>query len=53
MMKWGRFALATLGLFTGALLMVWWMNDRRIPTLRFSHTLGRGSEVGIDWIEIK
>ncbi len=52
-MKWGRLLLATLGVIAGALLIMWWLNGRQIPTLRVSHTVGRGTEVHIDWIEIK
>ena len=52
-MKWERLLLATLSVIAGALLILWWLNDRRIPTVRVSHTLGKGSEVSLDWIRIK
>jgi hypothetical protein len=52
-MKWGRVVFATLGVVAGTLLILWWVNGRRVPTLRFSHTLGRGNEVSIEWIQIK
>ncbi len=53
MMKWGRILLATLGVIAGVLIMLWWINGHRIPTLRVSHTIGKGSEIAVDWIEIK
>ncbi len=53
-MKWERLLLiVALGALFGALFAVWWVNGRRVPTLRVSHTLGRGSQVGLEWIEIK
>lgn len=51
-MKWGRYLLALLGLTLGALLAYWWMEIRLIPTLRLSHTVGKGNSVELDWIEV-
>ncbi len=53
-MRWGRLLLiVVLGAAFGALFAVWWVNGRRIPTLRVSHTLGKGSQVALEWIEIR
>ncbi len=51
-MKWGRWLLVLLGIVTGAFLVYWWMEIRMFPTLRISHTLGKGNEVSIEWIEV-
>lgn len=32
---------------------VWWIRYRKLPTLRVTYTIGKGSEVGLDWIEFK
>jgi hypothetical protein len=53
LMKPGRILLVILGATVGALLVVWWFNDRRIPTLQLSHTIGKGNSVSLDWIELK
>ena len=53
MRKWGRLLLAVAGIVAGGLLVYWWVNDRRVPTLRVSHTIGRGNDVEIEWIRIK
>ncbi|GAB4481567.1 MAG: hypothetical protein Kow00124_29470 [Anaerolineae bacterium] len=49
----GRIFVMVIGVMIGVLVAVWLANDRRIPTLRVSHTLGKGSEVSIDWIQIR
>lgn len=51
-MKWGRMLLAVTGLTAVILLVAWWLSDRQIPSLRFSHTLGEGSSVSVEWIEL-
>ncbi len=52
-MKFGRYLLVTLGAALGALLVVWWVYYRKVPTLRFSYTLGQGRDVDIEWIELR
>lgn len=52
-MKWGQWFLALLGLVLGALLVYWWMEIRLLPTLRVSHTIGKGNSVELDWIEVR
>ena len=34
-------------------LTVWWIYDRRVPTVRVSYTLGKGRSVDIDWINLR
>ena len=52
-MKRGPVILAVLGLALGALLVYWWMELRVLPTLRFSHTIGKGNAIDLDWIELR
>lgn len=52
-MKPGRMLLIVFGATVGALFAVWWFSDRRVPTLQFSHTIGEGNAVSLDWIELK
>jgi hypothetical protein len=49
----GRFVLMLIGVTSGVFLVLWLINDRRIPTLRVSQTLGQGTSVELDWIELK
>lgn len=53
MNRWWQVLLAIIAAIAGVFLVAWWLNDRRVPTLRFSHTLGRGNDVSIEWIQIK
>lgn len=52
-MKWWRLFAILLGAIVGALVVVWWIYDRRLPTMRYSYTVGKGSSVGLEWIELK
>ena len=51
--KWMYFTLSALGAAATAFLVMWWINDRRIPTLRISHTVGQGNDVSVEWIQLK
>jgi hypothetical protein len=53
MNRWWRLVLIIIGSAMGAFVVVWWISDRRVPTLRFSHTIGRGNDVNVEWIRIK
>ena len=48
-----RLTALIAGAALGAALVIWLLNDRRIPTLRFSHTIGGGSDVSVEWIRIR
>jgi len=48
-----RILVLIIGAAMGALLVIWLLNGRRIPSLRFSHTLGGDSRVDIEWIQIR
>ncbi len=52
-MKWNRLLLPAVGVALGGLRAVRWCRGRRVPTVRVSHALGGGSDVSIEWIEIK
>jgi hypothetical protein len=52
-MKGFKWFLLILGAVIGALVVVWLVYYRRIPTLRVSYTLGKGRDVSLDWIELK
>ena len=52
-MKWARLLFALLGIIAGTLLVMWWINDRHLPVLRFSRSPERGCEVYTEWIQIK
>lgn len=51
-MKLVRVLIALLGLALGAFFVYWWMEIRLLPTLRISHTIGRGNRIDLEWIEI-
>lgn len=48
-----RFSLLILGVVVGVMLLRWYLNGQRLPTLRFSYTLGKGGGVDWDWIELR
>ena len=37
----------------GTLAIVWWTRNRRIPTLKFSYTPGKGESIELDWIQLR
>ncbi|HLV44533.1 MAG TPA: hypothetical protein VKY39_06225 [Aggregatilineales bacterium] len=51
-MKWMRVLIAALALALGAFFVYWWMEIRLLPTVRISHTIGKGNRIDLDWIEI-
>lgn len=52
-MKIGRYLTLIAGILLGTLAVVWWVRVRKLPTVRFSYTLGKGRDVDIDWIELR
>ncbi|MGF1506526.1 MAG: hypothetical protein GYB64_03675 [Chloroflexi bacterium] len=52
-MKWMPRAALVIGVMLGLGLAIWWLQERRVPTLRVSHTLGRGSDVTVEWITLR
>lgn len=50
-MKIGRLFMI-IGFTLGTLAAVWLLTQRRLPTIRVSYVVGRGREVGLDWIQL-
>jgi hypothetical protein len=48
-----RYMILLLGVIVGAAVAIWLIQNRRIPTLRVSYTLGKGREISLDWLELK
>lgn len=49
----GRFLFMLIGITSGVFLVLWLMNDRRLPMLRVNLAADQGTPVGLDWIELK
>lgn len=41
------------GFIVGAFVAFWLLSQRRVPTLRVSYTLGRGSDISLDWLQLE
>ena len=52
-MRLGRVMLLVVGITISTLFLIWWVRFHRVPTLRFTFTIGKGGSVDIDWIDLR
>lgn len=52
-MKLGQTIILFMVVMIGGLMLVWWVRWHRLPTLRLSYTIGKGGDLGLDWIDLR
>lgn len=52
-MRFGYVALVVVAITLATILLLLVARYRRIPTVRFGYTIGKGGHISLDWIRLK